>query len=192
MNPLYATALLAIGLILSNVVHAHIGVHANGSFETGLMHPFSGMDHMLAMLAVGLWAAQSGGRNVLALPAAFITAMALGAVIGLSGAALPLAETGIALSVAILGAMLALAVRGEWQWSAPLIALFALFHGLAHGAEIPQFVNPAGYFAGFLMATAMLHACGVAAAITLKDRVLALRAGGAAIGFAGLWMVLAA
>jgi urease accessory protein len=192
MNPLYGTALLAIGLILSNVVHAHIGVHANGSFETGLMHPFSGLDHMLAMLAVGLWAAQSGGRNVLAIPAAFMTSMALGAVIGLSGGAVPFAEPGIALSVVILGAMLALAVRGTWQWTAPLIALFALFHGLAHGTEIPQFANPAGYFAGFLMATAMLHACGVAAAITLKDRVFALRSGGVAIGLAGLWMVLAA
>ena len=71
MNPLFATALLALGLVLSNGVHAHIGVHANGSFETGLMHPFSGMDHMLAMIAVGLWAVQSGGRNVLVAPAAF-------------------------------------------------------------------------------------------------------------------------
>jgi len=69
MNPLFATALLALGLVLSNGAHAHIGVHANGSFETGLMHPFSGMDHMLAMIAVGLWAVQSGGRNVLVAPA---------------------------------------------------------------------------------------------------------------------------
>jgi urease accessory protein len=192
MNPLYATALLAIGLVLSNVVHAHIGVHADGSFETGLMHPFSGMDHLLAMLAVGLWAAQSGGRNVLAIPVAFMTAMALGAVFGLSGGTLPFAETGITLSVAVLGAMLALAVHGAWQWTAPLIVLFGVLHGFAHGTEIPQFASPARYFAGFLMATAMLHACGVAAAIMLKDRVLALRSGGAAIGLAGLWMVLAA
>ena len=192
MNPLYGTALLALGLVLSNVVHAHIGVHANGSFETGLMHPFSGMDHMLAMIAVGLWAAQSGRRNLLSIPAVFVTVMAVGAAIGISGGSVPFAESGIAFSVAILGVLLALAVRGTWQWSAPLIAMFALFHGFAHGTEIPQFASPASYFAGFLMATLMLHACGIAAAITLKNQATALRAGGAVIGLAGMWMVLAA
>lgn len=190
MNNAYGTALLVVGLVLSNMVHAHIGVHADGSFETGLLHPFSGMDHMLAMIAVGLWAAQSGGRNLVMMPAAFMLAMALGASVGVSGGYLPLAEGAVALSVVILGVFLALAVRGAWQWTAPLIAVFALFHGYAHGTEVPQFADPARYFAGVLLATGALHACGIAAAYTLSTRATVLRAGGAAISLAGLWLVL--
>lgn len=190
MNNAYGTALLVVGLVLSNVVHAHIGVHADGSFETGLLHPFSGMDHMLAMIAVGLWAAQSGGRNLVMMPAAFMLAMALGAAVGVSGGYLPLADAAVALSVVILGVFLALAVRGAWQWTAPLIAVFALFHGYAHGTEVPQFADPARYFVGVLLATGALHACGIAAAYTLSTRATVLRAGGAAISLAGLWLVL--
>ena len=189
MNNLYGTALMVVGLVLSNVVHAHIGVHADGSFETGLLHPFSGMDHMLAMIAVGLWAAQSGGRNLVMLPAVFMLAMTIGAAVGVSGGSLPVAEAGVALSVVILGVFLALAVQGAWQWAAPLVGLFALFHGYAHGTEVPQFADPARYFVGVLLATGALHACGIAAAYTLKTRDAALRAGGAAISLAGLWLV---
>ena len=190
MNHFYGIALLVVGLVLSNVVHAHIGVHADGSFGAGLLHPFSGLDHMLAMIAVGLWAAQSGGRNLVAMPAAFMAAMTAGAALGFLGGYLPLAEPGVALSVVVLGLLLALAVRGAWQWTVPLIASFALFHGYAHGTEVPQFANSGNYFAGVLLATAALHACGVAAAYSLRTRAEALRAGGVAITFAGLWLVL--
>ncbi len=190
MNPLYGTALLAIGLVLSNVVHAHIGVHAHGSFETGLLHPFSGIDHLLAMIAVGLWAARSGGRNLVAMPVAFLIAMALGAAVGIGEGSLPLAEAGVAVSVVVLGLFLALAVRGSWQWAVPLVAVFAVFHGYAHGTEVPEFANPTGYFAGFLFATTILHASGFAAAWSLRAQVAAMRAGGAAMTLAGLWLVL--
>lgn len=189
MNPLYGTALLAIGLVLSNVVHAHIGIHATGSFETGLLHPFSGVDHLLAMIAVGLWAARSGGRNLVAMPVAFLIAMALGAALGFDEGSTPLAEAGVAISVVVLGLFLALAVRGSWQWAVPLVAVFAAFHGYAHGTEVPEFANPAGYFAGFLFATAILQACGFAAAWSLRAQVAAMRAGGAAMTLAGLWLV---
>ncbi len=189
MNHVYGSALLIVGLVLSNVVHAHIGVHGDG-FATGLLHPFTGADHMLAMVAVGLWAAQAGGRRLIAVPATFVAAMALGAVVGMSGGPLPFAEAGISASVLVLGLLLAFAVRASWQWAIPLTALCALFHGYAHGTSIPEFSNPAHYFAGFLMATAVLHASGVAAAVTLGNQASALRAGGVAISFAGLWMVL--
>jgi len=190
MSHLYGIALLVVGVVLSNVVHAHIGVHAIGSFETGLLHPFSGMDHAIAMIAVGLWAARSGGLSLVAMPAAFMVAMTLGAAAGISGGSLPLAQAAIAVSVVILGILLALSVRGSWQWAVPLVAAFALFHGYAHGAEAPEFAYPVHYFFGFLLATAALHACGIAAAWSLRTQAAALRAGGTAIAFAGLWLVL--
>lgn len=189
MNHVYGSALLIVGLVLSNVVHAHIGVHGDG-FGTGLLHPFTGADHMLAMIAVGMWAAQAGGRSLIAVPATFVGAMALGAVVGMSGGPLPFAEAGISASVLVLGLLLAFAVRASSQWAIPLTALCALFHGYAHGESIPEFSDPAHYFAGFLMATAVLHASGVAAAVTLGNQARALRAGGVAISFAGLWLVL--
>jgi urease accessory protein len=189
MNHMLGSALLIVGLVLSNVVHAHIGVHGEG-FGSGLLHPFSGADHMLAMVAVGMWAVQAGGRSLIAVPATFVAAMALGAGLGISGGALPFAETAIAVSVLLLGLLLAFAVRGSWQWAVPLTAACALFHGYAHGASIPEFSDPAHYFAGFLMATVVLHASGAAVAVTLRNQAGALRAGGAAISFAGLWLVL--
>jgi len=190
MNHTYASALLIVGLVLSNVVHAHIGVHGDSSFETGLMHPFSGIDHMLAMVAVGMWAAQAGGRNLLVIPFTFVAAMALGAAAGILGGYVPCAHAGAAASVLLMGLFLAFAVRGSWQWAVPVTALCALFHGFAHGISTPEFSDPARYFAGFLMATAVLHAAGAAAAVTLQARASALRAGGVAISFAGLWLVL--
>ncbi len=101
-----------------------------------------------------------------------------------------MAESGVAVSVVVLGMFLALAVQGSWQWAAPLVAIFALFHGYAHGTEVPEYANPVRYFVGFLLATAALHACGIAAAWSLRAQGAALRAGGAAITFAGLWLVL--
>jgi urease accessory protein len=192
MNHFSATALLVVGLVLSNVVHAHIGSDAHGSFASGLLHPFSGPDHMLAMIAVGLWAAQVGGRALLALPAVFIASMTLGATVAIFGGSLPFVEGAIAISVLVLGLLIALAVRAPWQFALPLVALFALFHGYVHGEGIPEFANPPGYVAGVLMATASLHAFGVAVAVLLQDRIGFLRAGGMAISIAGACLVLAA
>ncbi len=192
MNQPYALALLVAGLVLSNVVHAHIGSHSQGSFGSGLLHPFSGFDHALAMIAVGLWAVQAGGRNLFIVPAAFVVAMTLGAGIGVSGGYVPFVEGGVAASVLVMGLLVALAVKGSWRWAAPLIGVFAVFHGYAHGTEIPAFADRWGYFAGFLAATAVLHASGVAAAVMLQKQAAILRAGGIAISLAGAWMLLAA
>ena len=169
---------------------AHVGVHADGGFSTGFTHPFFGLDHLLAMIAVGIWAVQIGGRSLVALPAAFVTFMAVGAALGAAGVHLPQVEGMVAFSVLALGCAVGSSVRLAWYWAVPLVGAFALFHGHAHGTEMPDFSAPWQYFAGFAIATAALHALGVAAGVLLKSRPAILRAGGAAIGLAGGWLVV--
>lgn len=169
---------------------AHVGVHVDGAFGTGFVHPFLGLDHLLAMVAVGIWAVQIGGRCLLALPAAFVTFMAVGAALGAAGVVLPQVEGVVALSVLALGCAVGSSVRLAWYWAVPLVAAFALFHGHAHGTEMPEFSSPWQYFAGFALATVALHALGVTAGVSLKSRPSILRAGGAAIGLAGGWLVV--
>jgi len=181
-----------LGFIASGAASAHIGTHPGGGLVTGLAHPFMGLDHLLAMVAVGIWAAQLGGRHLLLLPAIFVATMAAGAVAGTYGWPLPQVEGMVALSVLVLGLLVALALNTRWYWPVSLVALFALFHGHAHGTEMPEFSAPWLYFAGFTIATASLHAFGVAAGAALKTRPGILRAGGAAIGLAGSWLLLAA
>ena len=169
---------------------AHVGVHADGAFGTGFVHPFLGLDHLLAMVAVGIWAVQIGGRSLVALPAAFVTFMAVGAALGAAGVHLPQVEGMVALSVLALGCAVGSSVRLAWYWAVPLVGAFALFHGHAHGTEMPEFSLPWQYFAGFALATVALHALGVAAGVLLKSRPAIVRAGGAAIGLAGGWLVV--
>jgi urease accessory protein len=169
---------------------AHVGVHANGGFSTGFVHPFFGLDHLLAMVAVGIWAVQIGGRSLLALPVTFVTSMAVGAALGAAGVPLVQVEGVVALSVLALGCAVGSSVRLAWYWAVPLVAAFALFHGHAHGAEMPDLSSPWQYFAGFAIATAALHALGVAAGVLLKSRPGILRAAGTAIGLAGGWLVI--
>jgi urease accessory protein len=171
-------------------VWAHVGVHADGGFSTGFAHPYFGLDHLLAMVAVGIWAVQIGGRCLVALPATFVAFMAVGAALGTTGAYLPQVEGVIAVSVLALGCAVGSSMRLAWYWAVPLVAAFALFHGHAHGTEMPDFSSPWQYFAGFAIATAVLHALGVAAGVLLKSHPAILRAGGAAIGLAGGWLVV--
>lgn len=179
------------GLVISGAVHAHVGAHAHGSFVAGLLHPFTGMDHLLAMVAVGLWAARAGARNWFVLPAAFVLSMMLGAGLGLLGGVLPLADGGTAISVLVLGSMVAFAAQVRWHWAVPLVAVFALCHGYMHGAEMPEFSDPWDYFAGFVLATISLHAFGVLSAFALRDRAALLRSVGVAISLAGAWLMIA-
>jgi urease accessory protein len=181
---------LLFGLVAAGAAHAHTGVHADGGFTTGLAHPFLGLDHLLAMVAVGIWAAQLGGRSLLALPAAFVIFMAAGAALGAAGVPLPHVEGMVAVSVLALGCVVGLSARLAWQWAIPLVAGFALFHGHAHGAEMPGFATPSLYFIGFALATGLLHAIGVAGAAALKRHPAVVRAGGAAIAFAGALLLL--
>ncbi|HUF80285.1 MAG TPA: HupE/UreJ family protein [Burkholderiales bacterium] len=174
-----------VGLTASGSALAHAGAHPGGGWAAGFAHPFLGLDHLLAMVAVGVWAAQQGGRYLLLLPSTFVAAMAAGAVAAAYGAGLPQVGGLLALSVLALGILVALAVKTSWHWPVALVALIAMVHGHAHGAEMPELSSPGLYFAGFLAATAALHALGTAAGTVLKTRPGILRYGGAAIGLAG-------
>jgi urease accessory protein len=180
-----------IGFIASGAALAHTGAHPGGGWVAGFVHPFAGLDHVLAMAAVGAWAAQAGGRCLVLIPATFVAAMAAGAAAA-HGVALPQVESMLALSVLALGLLVALAVKARSHWPVTLIALFAMFHGHAHGAEMPQFSSPTLYFAGFLAATSVLHALGVAAGVALKAHPGIQRAGGVALGLAGSWLLFTA
>jgi len=183
--------LAILGLAASGAAQAHTGLHADGSFLAGVAHPFVGLDHLLAMVAVGAWAAQIGGRRMLALPGTFVAAMVAGAVLGAAGLAMPLVDAAIALSVVALGAILAFRPRSAWYWAVPLVGALGLVHGQAHGAEMPVVAAPWLYFAGFTAATAVLHALGVGGGTLLRSHSVLLRAGGAAVGLAGLWLIAA-
>lgn len=166
----------------STAALAHVGDHSHMSFTEGLLHPFSGPDHVLAMVAVGLWASQLGGRALWLLPLTFPVLMAVGAALGLSGVTLPWVEVGIAGSVMVLGAVVALALRPSLAISIPLIGAFALLHGYSHGIELPAAASALSYGAGFIAATLVLHAIGIATGLIagrLPVRFAARTAGGA-------------
>jgi urease accessory protein len=161
---------------------AHVGDHSHMSFMEGLMHPLGGLDHILAMVAVGLWASQIGGRALWLLPLTFPAVMVAGGVLGMSGIALPWVEAGIAASVMVLGAAVAFALRPSLAVSMPLIGAFALLHGYAHGVELPADASALHYAAGFVAATLMLHLTGIGlglAAARVPVRFAARTAGGA-------------
>jgi urease accessory protein len=159
------------------------------AFASGLMHPLGGLDHMLAMAAVGAWALQIGGRAVWAVPLAFVAAMVLGAVAGMAGMAVPGVELGIAASVVTLGAVVALGLKPGVPAAAALVGLFAVFHGVAHGAEIPAGADALGYVGGFALATLALHAAGIGFGAALRGGIV-LRLAGAAAAGAGLALAM--
>jgi len=190
---LFRTVLLpALALLFAaGGAEAHpLGVHGAG-FASGLAHPFLGLDHVLAMVAVGLWAAQLGGRAIWAVPAAFIAVMVAGGALGMAGVALGPVELGIAASLVVLGALVTFGVRLPLAAAAALVGAFALFHGHAHGTELPEAASALGYAGGFVIATALLHATGVAAGRTLWRGAARpwLRLSGAAIAAAGVLIV---
>lgn len=175
-------------LLLPSFAHAHGGV--GDSFMHGLAHPTGGLDHVCAMLAVGLWAAQTGGRAVWAVPLAFVGAMALGGAMGALGIGLPFAEQGIALSVLLLGVLIAAAVRLPLWLGSMTAGLFALWHGHAHGAGMPALADGTGYALGFLLATALLHVVGVMFGLGMQRRACErfIQTAGAGIALCGVYL----
>jgi urease accessory protein len=187
---------LALGLVAAlasaGPALAHLDPAAHGSFAAGLSHPIFGPDHILAMVAVGLWAVMLGGRALWALPAAFVCTMALGFGLALAGLSLPLVEPMILASVLLLGVLVALAV---WMPLAPAVGItgaLALFHGHAHGAEMGG-ATALTYLGGFVLATALLHAAGVLGGSVLarSGGPLIARGAGVAVALAGSALVLA-
>lgn len=153
--------------LVPEVASAHVEGGTLGGFQSGFKHPVVGMDHLLAMLAVGIWGAQMGGRNVWTLPATFPIIMAAGGVLGMTGIALPHIELGIAGSVFVLGLAIALAWKAPELIALVLIAVFAVFHGFAHGVELPHAVDPASYAIGFVVATGLIHIVGIGIGLIL-------------------------
>jgi urease accessory protein len=185
-SALFVAAAVSAGF--ASPAFAHVGDHAGG-LASGLSHPFTGLDHMLAMVAVGLWASQLGQRAMWLLPAMFVTVMAAGAVMGASGIALPWVELGILASVVVLGAAVAFRMQMSVGLGAALVAVFAVFHGHAHGTELPAAGSALLYGLGFMAATATLHAIGVGIG-TLVRQPLVMRTAGGAIAAAGLLLLV--
>ncbi|MCB9957938.1 MAG: HupE/UreJ family protein [Rhodospirillaceae bacterium] len=187
--------MLAAGLALVAVpAWAHTGAGATSGLLAGLGHPISGLDHVLAMVAVGILAAQQGGRSLWLIPLAFLAMLAVGGTLGVYGVPLPLVETGIVGSVIVLGLVVALGRHLSLAVSMALAGAFAVFHGHAHGTEMPV-VGGLDYAAGFMLATAALHAAGAGLGIGVRKAAAtvapyAVRALGGAIAVGGL--VLAA
>jgi urease accessory protein len=140
---------------------AHVGVGGTSGFAHGFMHPPSGLDHQLAMVLVGLFAYQLGGRALWFVPLTFVSVMALGGFLGVMGVPIPFVEVGIALSVVVLGAIVAIGVRAPLAVAMGAVGLFAIFHGHAHGSEMPLDASGLEYGVGFMLATAVLHAVGI-------------------------------
>jgi urease accessory protein len=185
------TASITLTLLLAQTAQAHVGNHEIGGLIHGLQHPLGGLDHILAMLAVGLWAAQIGGAGLWALPLAFISAMALGGIVGMTGITMVFVEQGILLSDLILGAVVLLGTRLPLKISMGIVGLLAIFHGYAHGAEMPQGVSGLEYATGFVFSTAFLHGLGLGSALLIQkflaDRFIQVAGVGILAG--GLWVV---
>lgn len=185
---LRSLAILAAGL-LTAPAFAHPGAHHAAGVASGFLHPLSGWDHLLAMLAVGIWAAQQE-RTAWRLVTLFPTAMAFGALLAFGGFSLPLVESGIAASVLVLGLMVAFAVRMPAPARSAMVAVFAMFHGFAHGSELPADASIAAYAAGFLVATAALHLAGASGGLALQHlHAAVVRAAGAGVALSGAWML---
>lgn len=193
-SSLSRTALLTAALtIVPALAHAHPGHGSHeAGFSAGLIHPLNGMDHLLAMVAVGLWAVQLGGRAIWLIPGSFLAAMSLGGILGMNGIALPFAEHAIMASIFILGALIAMAARLTIAQSTVIVALFALFHGFAHGAEAPAAANGALYVGGFALTTALLHAIGILGGFSLKVAAQSrwIRIAGVAVIACGVFLSL--
>ncbi|WP_299821998.1 HupE/UreJ family protein [uncultured Jannaschia sp.] len=183
-------ALVAIAIFAASPALAHLDPGEHGSFLAGLSHPVFGLDHILAMVTVGLWAAALGGRALCALPSAFVGAMVLGFAGAVAGVTLPLVEPMILASVLALGLAVALALRLPVAAAAGIVGLFGLFHGHAHGGELGT-AGALAFGLGFALSTALLHAFGVAVAVTVSRVATsrkAIRGLGWATAICGVWI----
>ncbi len=188
-GPLVLAALAL--LLVPATVFAHQETGSITGIVSGLKHPVSGMDHVLAMISVGLWGAQLGAPAVWVLPVAFPMVMAFGGMLGLMGISLPGIEIGIAVSAIVLGAMIVTESRPPLWIAAVLVGFFAIFHGHAHGTELPAGSSGLLYSIGFVAATGTLHGVGIALGLVHRFRGgrLAVRAAGAAVSAAGVFFL---
>jgi urease accessory protein len=176
-----------LSLVLTSPALAHSGSVAGG-FVGGLAHPVLGPDHVAAMVAVGLWGAFLGPPAIYVLPVVFPLVIVLGGVMAIAGVPLPGVEIGIAVSAAVLGMMVALAAKPPLWVAAVIVGVFAIFHGHAHGAELPAGADAVAYAAGFVIATGLLHLAGIAFGLLARwpNGRMAVRSAGVVIAVAGL------
>lgn len=177
---------------LCAAAHAHTGTGPLGGFQSGFLHPVLGFDHLLAMLLVGIWGAQLGGESVWKLPVTFPMVMAVGGFFGAAGLPLPGVEIVIALSVIGLGLSVAFAFKPKEWIALAMVGVFAIFHGYAHGAELPEAADGVSYGIGFVLATGLIHIAGIGfglAALSRYEGKIARVAGGA-MSLAGVYFLL--
>jgi urease accessory protein len=182
---------LAVALVLARVAaaYAHTGTGLAGGFQSGFRHPFNGSDHLLAMVLVGIWGAFLGRPLIYALPIGFPVMMVGGAILGMLSVPMPSVELGVAVSVLVLGLCVCLAIEAPVWPACAIVGTFAVFHGYAHGVELPSSADPVGYSVGFVLATGVLHAFGVGIGL-LNARpkgLFVMRCIGAAAALAGAW-----
>lgn len=178
--------------LLPSLAFAHVGFGETSGLLHGLTHPVTGLDHMLAMVAVGLWASQQGGRSLWAIPLSFVCAMIFGGILGVMGVGLPFVEPGIAASVLVLGLLVAFAVRMPLFACGLLVGVFAILHGHAHGTEMPETVAGLSYGIGFVLSTLMLHGLGILIGLYAKKIPVPhfLRYAGGAIACCGVFLMI--
>ena len=190
--PFIGAFLFAVMLPLA--AQAHIIAGETAGFWHGFQHPLGGLDHILAMLAVGLWAAQIGGIALWAVPLTFVSVMILGGVLGIASVPIPFVEQGIVASDLILGGLVLFAARFPLGLSVAIVGLLGIFHGYAHGAEMPENAEAVSYAAGFVLSTALLHLAGIGVAVAikklLKDRMVRVAGGGIILG--GVYVLVTA
>lgn len=192
---IWKVSLPALALAMTpSLAFAHPSLSHVAGFAHGFMHPLSGIDHLLAMILVGTLAYQLGGRAMVIVPAAFVGVMAIGGFLGMSHVALPYAEIGIALSVIVLGAAVALNVSMPAALAAVVVGVFALAHGHAHGSEMPATVAGVTYGLGFMLATALLHGAGIGLGMAADSyqptRAILARSFGGLAAIAGVGILL--
>jgi urease accessory protein len=172
--------------------HTGVGLFGQSGFAAGFLHPLMGLDHELAMVGVGVWAFQLGKRAIWLVPLSFVTVMIVGAAFGMMGTPLPMVEFGIGGSVLVIGALIALGTRMPVALAMAMVGAFAFFHGHAHGTELPGFAHPVAYGAGFVLATSLLHAAGIAIAWLVRRHAarLPFRVAGAAMAAVGLGLLM--
>jgi urease accessory protein len=199
MRHLSRTALLAaaattFATTLPSLAFAHTGVGDTHGFMHGFGHPLGGLDHMLAMVTVGIFAWQLGGRAIWAVPCTFVALMAVGGALGISGVDVPFVELGIGLSVVVLGAVVAFGLKAPLAVAMAVVGFFAIFHGHAHGAEMPADASGLGYGLGFMTATGLLHLAGIGLGMAIgrfgeTHGEKYVRGAGAAVAVAGLALI---
>ncbi|SFI49009.1 HupE/UreJ family protein [Nitrosomonas sp. Nm34] len=167
---LLLSSLAFFPMIYSQLAYAHTGIDTQNGWVYGFIHPIGGLDHVLTMIAVGLWAAQMGGRAIWLVPFTFVAVMTLGGVAGIIAVPFGYTEVGIIISLLVFGMLIAASIRLPLTVSAMIVGIFAFCHGYAHGAEMSQHISGLTYALGFVSATALLHALGIGIGIFIKHK----------------------